>query len=153
MSNRPTGGGGLLAGPGIMLISAALFGYFGFFYGINWSTPGVDGQPVLFRVMLGWTLQVSAIGFAAAAVLTYVHGLLGNAVYALIGLVGAILFLVIAAMDWLDAQHGVFGGAPVILVLFALWNGYGSWMSLKAVLAIRAASDAHRPEPRDEHVR
>ena len=57
---------GFFDGPFIMLLSAAIFGFFGFFYA-NWYTPGLDGNPVLFRVLLGWTLRVTAILFAASA--------------------------------------------------------------------------------------
>ena len=62
MSNGRGTGGGLLAGPGIMLISAALFGFFGFFSGITWNALSMTtGKPILFVVMLGWTLRLSAI--------------------------------------------------------------------------------------------
>ena len=62
----------------------------------------------------------------------------GNLVYALVGIVGAVLFVVVAFMDIADKQHTIMAYAPVILFLFAAWNGYGSWSSLRAILAMRA---------------
>jgi hypothetical protein len=133
---------GQLAGPAIMLVSALIFGFFGFFY-IDWSTPGVDGEPLLFRLLLGWTLKVSAVLFVVSAVLTLIRAALGNLLYALTGVVGAGLFVVVAVMDTADQTHTVFSPtmpwlSPVVLVLFAAWNGYGSWVALRAVLAGRA---------------
>ena len=123
-------------GPLVMLLSAAIFGFFGFFY-INWNTPGVDGDPVLFRVMLGLTLKTTAIFFAACAALTVVKPFLGNLLYSLGGGVSAVLFLVVAAMDIADDQHMIAPNAQYVLILFAAWNGYGSWSALRKVMAAR----------------
>ena len=57
------------AGPGIMLLSAALFGYFGFAY--SWDPTGVDGQFLPFVVIVEWSLKGGAIGFVIAAVLSF----------------------------------------------------------------------------------
>lgn len=120
--------------PWAMLISAALFAYFGFLAGIQFNTPGVNGQPVVFRLMLGWTLRGAAIAFVAAAVVTVLSRRRGVLLYSAIGLVSALLFAIIAVWDLLDAQHGTFPHAPLILGLFAAWNGYGSFMGLRDML-------------------
>ncbi|MHC4274216.1 MAG: hypothetical protein ACYSUR_11190, partial [Planctomycetota bacterium] len=57
---------GRLAGPAIMILSALIFGYFGFLT-YEWSTRGPDGEFILFPALLGWTLKISAILFLAAA--------------------------------------------------------------------------------------
>ena len=143
MTERSTGG--VLAGPGIMLFSALIFGFFGFFY-INWNTPGVQGQAVLFRVLLGWTLRVSSVLFFLSAAVTIARPFLGNLIYAIVGIVGAVLFVVVAIMDVADKQHTIMAYAPVVLFLFAAWNGYGSWSSLRGVLALRAPGPELDPD-------
>jgi hypothetical protein len=136
-----------LAGPVIMVLSALVFGFFGFFY--TWSSRGAQGEFVLFPALLGWTLKVSSILFLLAAGLTIAKLVVGNLLYALTGVVGAGLFVVVAVMDIADQAHTIMPYAPVVLVLFAAWNGYGSWLSLRAVLAGRAAAlgGAARAEP------
>ena len=138
-----TSRGGDFAGPGIMLFSALLFGFFGFGYalglpfGVDWNTPGVDGNPVLFRQMLGWTLKLSAAAFLISALFSFVQPLIANALYSFVGLVGAVLFVIIAVLDVLDTQHGIMVYGPFILLIFAAFNGYGSWQGLRGVLSLR----------------
>jgi hypothetical protein len=127
---------GQLAGPAIMILSALIFGFFGFAY--TWNTRGTGGEFVLFPALLGWTLKISAILFVVAAVLATVKEMAGNLVYALTGVTGAGMFVVVAVMDIADQGHTIMPYAPVVLVLFAAWNGYGSWLALRAVLAGRA---------------
>lgn len=131
---RDTDRTGGVSGVGGMLFSAAIFGYFGFFVA-DWSTPGVDGQPVLFRLLLGWTLRGSAIGFAVTAALTLARPWAGRLLYAVIGLLGAVLLVTVAVMDHLDTRHAAF--SPILLLLFAAWNGYGAWAGLRAGLGRR----------------
>ncbi len=45
---------------------------------------------------------------------------------------------VFLVLDWLDKQHAA-GIPPFLLVIFAVWNGYGSWTGLRALLARRSA--------------
>ena len=137
MTNRA----GIFSGPVGMLFSAAIFGFFGFFY-LNWNTPGVNGQVVPFRVLLGWTLKISSILFFVSAGVTLAQPVLGNLLYALVGVIGAGLFIIVAVMDLADPQHMIMPYAPFVLVLFAAWNGYGSWTSLRAVLAVRAERES-----------
>jgi hypothetical protein len=124
---------GQLAGPAIMILSALVFGYFGFFR--TWNTRGAGGEFVLFPALLGWTLKISSILFLVAAGLTIVKLVAGNLIYALTGVAGAGMFVVVAVMDIADQGHTIMPYAPVVLVLFAAWNGYGSWLSLRVVLA------------------
>ncbi len=131
---RDTVSTGGMSGVGGMLFSAVIFGYFGFF-SVNWSTPGLDGEPLLFRLLLGWTLRGSAIGFAVAAALTLARPWTGHLLYAVIGLLGAVLLVTVAVMDHLDTRHKAF--EPILLLLFAAWNGYGAWAGLRAVFGRR----------------
>ncbi|MHC5007329.1 MAG: hypothetical protein ACYTGF_08245 [Planctomycetota bacterium] len=127
---------GQLAGPAIMLLSALVFGYFGFFR--TWSTRGAGGEFILFPALLGWTLKISSVLFLVSAGLAIVKLVAGNLIYALTGVTGAGMFVVIAVIDIADQGHTIMPYAPVGLVLFAAWNGYGSWVALRAVLAGRA---------------
>jgi hypothetical protein len=121
----------------VMLVSAVIFGFFGF-YALNWNTPGVNGQVVPFRVLLGWTLRFSSILFALSALLCFAKPVFGHVLYAAVGVVGAVIFIIVAVMDIADKQHGLFAYAPFILVAFALWNGWSSWQSLRRLLGYRA---------------
>jgi hypothetical protein len=126
------------AGPAMMIISAVVFGFFGYFAGINWNTPGLDGDPLLFRQLLGWTLRIATWTFLACGLITFVQPLIGNALYAVAGLISAVLFVVVAIMDIQDQRHGVMAYGPIILIAFALFNGYGSWQGIRAVIAASA---------------
>ncbi len=124
------------AGPGIMLISAVIFGFFGFMY-VNWNTPGVNGQLVPFRLICGWTLKIASVSFFVCALLTFVKPMVANVLYAVVGLISAALFVVVAILDLADQQHAIMAYGPFILFLFAAWNGYGSWIALKDLMAQR----------------
>ena len=141
MSTRANGGASTAM---MMLLSAAIFAFFGFFF-VNWNTPGVNGQVVLFRVMLGWTLKSTAILFALSAAITFVNPFGGNVLFGVVGVVSAVLFLVVAAMDVFDKQHTTMAYGPIILVLFALWNGYGALGGLREMLASRRAPSEPPP--------
>ncbi len=59
---------GQLAGPAIMVLSAMIFGFFGF----RMSATAADGEFVLFFALLTWTLRISAGLFVLSAGLTFV---------------------------------------------------------------------------------
>ena len=123
-----------LTGPAMMLLSAAIFGYFGF--ATSWAhySPRT-GEFLLFVALLEWTLKGSALAFVASAILAFVQPVLGSFVFGVAGLVGAILFVVIAGMDYVDKQHASLH--PVLLLVFAAWNGYGSLTGLRALIGRR----------------
>jgi hypothetical protein len=132
-----------LTGPAIMVLSALIFGYFGWVI----KPVATDGQTVLFMWLLSWTLRISAGLFVLSAVITLAAPVFGNLLYALVGVVGAGLFVVVVVMDIADKNYRTIH--PAILLLFAAWNGYGSWLALRAVLAGRAearAGSARAPE-------
>ncbi len=126
---------GRLAGPFVMLFSAAIFGFFGF--SRDWSAPFPDGKVILFMVVLGWTLKVSAAMFLVSGGLSFVRPIAGHLLYALTGVAAAGLFVVVVVMDVTDTTHMVMPYGWVVLLLFAVWNGYGSWLSLRSILGSR----------------
>jgi hypothetical protein len=139
MSEKEMRGGGTLAGPFIMFISAALFGYFVFFMGLTSTTAA--GQVVFFFALLVWTLKVGAIGFLLSALLTFGSPLAGNLLYSVVGLLTAAALIVVGVMDIADTQNAA-ALPPALAFLFAAWNGYGSWYGLKAVFSIMRAPRA-----------
>jgi len=116
-----------------MLISAALFGYFGFFRGLTPTTN--QGTFVFFFALLVWTLKGTACGFILGGLLTFIRPVPGNLIYGITGLLSAILFVLIAVMDIMDKQNAA-AAPPVLLLIFAAWNGYGSWFGIRAVLEL-----------------
>lgn len=142
--------GSRLAGPGIMLLSAAIFGYFGFATHWNYHS-GLTGEFLLFVALLDWTLKGSAIAFGASALLTLANRVLGNLIYGVVGLIGAIMFVVIAGMDYADTKHRALH--PLLLLIFAAWNGYSSFAGLRAMRSGRGDHGSFGPPPQgDEHL-
>ncbi len=123
---------GRFAGSFVMLFSAAIFGVFGFYM---LKPVNALGQPILFMVLLTWTLRISAVLFFLSAVVTVVRPVLGNLLYSLVGVVGAGLFVVVVIMDVADTKNQTVH--PLLLLLFAAWNGYGSWSALRSILGSR----------------
>jgi hypothetical protein len=119
-----------------LIISVLLFGYFGFFAGL--STVATSGGPTipLFAFFM-WSLRLSAIGFAVALALHLAKRTReATLVAGVVGVLSALAFLIAAAWDFADQRY-VLAISPVLLLLFAAWNGYVSWGSLRAVLAAR----------------
>jgi len=117
-----------------MLVAAGVFAYFGF--GTQWlHQSAITGQTLLFVVILDYTLKGAAIGMGASIALSFVHRDLGRVLYAIVGLASAIAFVAVAILDWLDPQHTAM--SPILLLVFAAWNGYGSIASLNALFRER----------------
>jgi hypothetical protein len=127
------------ASPVIMLLSAAIFGYFGFFVGLTATT--TSGEFVLFYAILLWTLRAGAIIFALAGILSLFAPLAGNIVYLLGSAVTAIGLLAVGVMDVLDNQRAA-AIPPVLAFIFAAWNGYGAWASARELLASQPSKAA-----------
>lgn len=130
MSQSNSGGG--VASPVIMLLSAAIFAYFGFFMGM--TATAADGQFVLFFALLLWTLRISAVVFAAAALITFVLPRIGSLIYAVGGLLSAAGFVVVGVWDMIDQTYAA-AISPFLAFLFAAWNGYGAWTGLREAMA------------------
>lgn len=128
-----------MANPVIMLLSAAIFGYFGFFRGMTATT--ASGEFVLFFAILLWTLRIGAIMFLVSGVVAFAAPVLGNVIYALGSVICAIGFLAVGVMDVLDDQRAS-AIPPILAFIFAAWNGYGAWSGLRELMARRAPPPA-----------
>ncbi len=116
-------------GIGIMLLSALIFGYFGFSTAFVHHS-SITGKLLIYVPILEWTLKGVTIAFVLSAVITLINPLLGNLLYSIVGLLTAVLFIIVAIMDIADTQHMVM--SPIVLILFAAWNGFGSWAGIVA---------------------
>ena len=126
-----------------MLISAAVFAYFGF--GGSWSHKHTTTQPPQLLPMvalLEWTLKAGAVACGLSALLVMLKQHLGDVLYAAAGLVIAVIFAVVAIWEWTNPQ-GYYSGIPAfLLIIFALWNGFGSWSSMREIMASRRVTTA-----------
>jgi hypothetical protein len=131
-----------LAGPGVMLLSAAIFGYFG--WGSTWLTTGNAGQFLPFVAIFEWTLKIGSIAFLVSAVLTFALPLAGNMLYAFSSVLSAIAMAIVLSLDFLDKQHRVM--PEIVLVILVVWNLYGSWSGMREVMAASAARKPARSD-------
>ncbi|MCI0677077.1 MAG: hypothetical protein L0Y42_15045 [Phycisphaerales bacterium] len=130
------------AGPGIMLLSAAIFGFFGFT--TSWIYySGTTGQFLFFVALLDWTLKGAAIGFLICGLITFFAPVAGNALYCIVSMLSAVSFLIVAILDIADTQHIAIH--PLLLIIFAGWNGYGAWMGISELVARRQSGDTGPP--------
>lgn len=126
-----------LAGPVVMFLSAAIFAYFGFFVGM--SVTNSAGQVVPMWALLLWTLRVGTIAFALAGFVTLLAPLAGNIIYAAGSVLSAIGLLAVGVMDLLDDQHAA-AIPPFLAFIFAAWNGYGAWSSVREIMQARQSA-------------
>jgi len=141
----------LLAGPGIMLISAAIFGFFGFTTGFPELTTDNPPQIIPMVVVLKWTLRGTAIAFLISAIIAMKQQFIANVLYSVIGLISAVVFVVVAVWDMTSVYMS--GVHWFLLLVFAAWNGYGSWTALRELMATRRAAprDAESFEPPEQY--
>ncbi len=60
--------------------------------------------------------------------------ILGPLLYAVVGLITAIIFAIVAVWEWTN-PNGYFSGVPaILLIIFAVWNGFGSYSGLREVI-------------------
>jgi len=111
-----------------MLISAALFGYFGFMSGMTATTAA--GEFVVFFAILLWTLRAGAIAFTLAALLSFFDHRAGALLYGVTGLATAAGLAVVGVMDLADPARAA-AIPPLLAFVFAILNGCGSWGALR----------------------
>ena len=108
-----------------MLFGAAIFGYFGFFVGWGHER-ALDGHLLWAVVLLKWSLRIGAVLFALAALLAFARRSEAAIVDAIAAIGTAVAFVVVAIWDMTHPQYSA-GVHPLILLLFAAWNGWGGW--------------------------
>ena len=129
--NTVHGGRGIEA----MFISAAIFGFFGFLY-LNTLPASNDGLPIPCHNLFVWVLRGSAAAFALSAIVTMAHARAGQWMYAVLGLLSAVGMLAALWWDIRDPDHSILVMYPMVVVpIFAIWNGWGSIVAIRALLA------------------
>ena len=130
-----------------MLISGGIFAYFGF--GSSWAHQYTTTTPpvlIPMIVLLEWSLKGGAIAFGISALISFTGSVFGPLLYAIVGLITAVIFAVVAVWEWTN-PNGYFSGVPaILLIIFAVWNGFGSYSSLRDILKARRASEYFNPE-------
>ncbi len=96
-----------------MILSAAIFGFFGFIH----LSPQQINTPMTAVV---WTLRIGAAAFALCALLALLGRRESEALYQIAGGLTVIAFLVLGL--WLLLGPGLGWQTGVLLLIFALWN-------------------------------
>jgi len=107
------------------LLSAAIFGYFGFLSGTTSQVTNSAGDTVPLWVGSLWILRLSTVLFAGAAGLAMARAPIAGLASGFAGLAATLGLLVILVWDQLDTQY-MFACPGWLLAIFIAWNGYHS---------------------------
>lgn len=125
---------GKFTSPWMMLISAAIAGYFGFSASFSY-TSSITGEFLFFVPLYEWSLKGAAIAFLVAGVIAFVRPVVGEWIYGGSGLLTAAGLLIAGILDMIDTQHMV--QSPFLTFLFAAVIGIASIASIRDALAVR----------------
>lgn len=117
------------------LLSAAIFGYYGFFFGL--STDDGAGNTVPLFLATVWALRVAAVLFAAELVVAFLGAFAGIPRGGLIaGALGGVATLVLAIVTvWSIADpNWDIAINHLIMIICVLWNGYASIRAIREEL-------------------
>ena len=120
-------------GPDVLgpLLSAAIFGYFGFFTGLQ-SDDGSGTVVPLFLTTV-WVLRVSALLFLAAAVIAILGKSRAGLFAGIVGAIATLGLVVVTAWSMLDPDRDI-AVNHLIMILCILWNAYSSFSSIRSAL-------------------
>ncbi|MEY4118954.1 MAG: hypothetical protein RLZZ116_2282 [Planctomycetota bacterium] len=115
------------------LISALIFGYYGFLDSTVRDTTDDAGNTVLLWLGSLWILRISALLFLASTALAFRNDRKTDLLYGASSTLATLGLLVILIWDQADAQYQtVFH--PIILLICIAWNGYGAIQTLRSAL-------------------
>ncbi|MDI9403490.1 MAG: hypothetical protein QM516_06415 [Limnohabitans sp.] len=113
------------------LISAAIFGYYGFLNDtVRDVTDDQTGQTVPLWIGFLWSMRLVALLFVLSVVMALRRTRGSLFVSGLGGMLAALLLAAFAVWDAMDQQY-MLAAPGWLLVLFAAWNGYASAGSLR----------------------
>jgi hypothetical protein len=115
------------------LLSAAIFGYVGFYQG--WIN---NGLPDLLFFLLIWSIRSAAVGYAISGVMT-LAGLASSAAIHL-GVAAGTSILFVFSGGWLLVEDGPASIMALLLLGVGLWNGLVSWPVIRRIAIARAAT-------------
>jgi hypothetical protein len=120
-------------GPDVLgpLLSAAIFGYFGFFTGLR--SDDASGAVVPLYLATVWVLRISAILFLASAVIGIVGKHRAGLLAGIAGVVATLGLTVVTAWSMIDPDHDI-AVNHLIMILCILWNGYSAFTAIRSAL-------------------
>ena len=107
---------GTFSSPWMMLISAAIAGYFGFSPSFSYTSSNT-GEFLFFVVLYEWSLKGVAIAFLLAGIVAFIRPMVGEWIYGVSGLLAAAGLALAAVLDLMDKDHMV--QSPFLTFLFA----------------------------------
>ncbi|MCX5651163.1 MAG: hypothetical protein NTU45_07210 [Planctomycetota bacterium] len=113
------------------LLSAAIFGYFGFFTGLR--SDDDSGAVVPLYLATVWVLRISAILFLASAVIGMVGKPRTGLLAGIAGAVATIGLTVVTAWSIIDPERDI-AVNHLIMILCILWNAYSAFTAIRSAL-------------------
>ncbi len=126
----PHGGGRQAPDVLAPLLSALLFGYYGFLAGLD--THGSGGEPIHLWIAFVWVLRASAVLFTISTALALARKPATDLVYGFGGLLATAALAGVFVWDLIDPNS--LAVSPILLLVFIVWNGYASLLTLREAL-------------------
>lgn len=115
------------------LLSAAVFGYYGFLSGITSDITNDAGEVVPLWVGSLWILRLCTLAFIGCAVVGFLKLRQAGLIFGIAGMFAALGLFVVLAWSQLDTEYD-FACHPLILLVFGCWNAYVSFIAIRASL-------------------
>lgn len=115
------------------LLSAAVFGYYGFLSGVTSDITNDAGEVVPLWVGSLWILRLCALAFLGCAVVGFLKLRHAGLIFGIAGMLAALGLFVVLVWSQLDPEYD-FACHPLILLVFGCWNAYASFIAIRANL-------------------
>lgn len=102
-------------------LTAAIFGYYGFFAGL--MTTGDGGESVPLYMAFVWTMRIVSVASLACVLLALTGNRKAAPAYLAMAALSTVGPLGCAVWDMVDAEYNL-ATSPLILIVFGIWNGY-----------------------------
>ncbi|MEY3143242.1 MAG: hypothetical protein RLY21_1735 [Planctomycetota bacterium] len=135
--NRSAGGFG--SAPDVLapLLSTAIFGYYGFLSGTTADTTDADGNTVPLWIASLWILRLATILFLGSTIVAVMRTQRATLIHGLAGGLATLGLATILIWDQLEPAYD-FACPPLILLVFIVWNGFTSFLTVREALGPRA---------------
>lgn len=113
------------------MISAAIFGYYGFLSGTTADITNDAGETVPLWVGSLWILRLCTLIFIGMTAVAFLRPPHGRLIFGAAGILAAAGLFAVLAWSQLDTAYD-FACHPLILAVFGLWNAYASVMAVRS---------------------